>query len=116
MRAHPVCSPTLIFNSDGLKILVCTLQMGAPKLCAALLPERGGQRIRLVLNLPEASIDHFSPPEEAASRCKSNLSVLLIPDSKTEPPIDFISSPVLLWQVSPSPGLPLYLLCMPLIP
>lgn len=95
---------------------MCTLQMGAPSLRASLLPERGGQRIRLFLNLPEASIDHFSSPEEAASRCKSNLSVLLVPHSKTEPAIDFISSPVLLWQVIPSPVLPLYLLFMPLTP
>ncbi|CAL8469777.1 g9319 [Coccomyxa elongata] len=76
------------------------LQMGAPKLRAALLPDKGGKRTELLLDLPEASVDHFSSPEEAANRCKSDMSVLLIPHSKTEPAIDFISGPVLWWQAT----------------
>jgi hypothetical protein len=77
------------------------VQMGAPKLRAALLPDLGGKRIELQFSLPPASIAYYASPQEAAERCKSDFSVLLIPRSKTEPAIDFVSSPVLMWQVSP---------------
>lgn len=77
--------------------------MGPPNLRAALLPDIGAECIEFQLNLPAATIALYASPQEAAERCKSNLSALLIPRSKTESAIDFLSSPVLMWQVSPSP-------------
>ncbi|CAL8463753.1 g3287 [Coccomyxa elongata] len=77
------------------------LQKEPPELRAALLPDKGGKRKELSLNLPKASsIEHFSSPLEAAKHCRSDMSVLLTPHYKTEPTIDFISGAVVWWQAT----------------
>ena len=77
-----------------------TLQMGNVKLAAALLPERGKERIPFELSMPTAKVQRWSSPQEAAERCRNDMSVLCLPHAKNEPAIDAISSPSLYWQVS----------------
>ncbi len=73
--------------------------MGNVELDAALLPERGKERRPFKLNIPKATMAHWSSQQQAAERCKIDMSVLCLPHAKNEPGIDAISSPCLYWQV-----------------
>lgn len=76
-----------------------TLQEGC-QLKGALLPQQHSQRRKpFKINVPAATVQHWSAPEEAAAQSKNDMSVLCLPHSKSEPAIDAISSPALYWQV-----------------
>ncbi|BDA48350.1 hypothetical protein COCOBI_12-0260 [Coccomyxa sp. Obi] len=76
------------------------LQMGPQKLHAAFLPDKGLQCTKVLLNLPQTTLSCISSLQEAATRCRSDMSVLLMSHWETEPTISCISGPVLWWQVA----------------
>ena len=84
------------------QITLCkiTLQEGC-QFKGALLPQHHSQsRKPFKINVPAATVQHWSAPEEAAAQSKNDMSVMCLPHSKSEPAIDAISSPALYWQVS----------------
>ena len=68
----------------------------------ALLPKDAtGKRTRLKLWVPTAKeVKHYYSPDEAASFCQNDMTILCLPHAKNEPAIDALSSDCLFWQAS----------------
>ena len=64
---------------------------------AALLLDGTDEAIELKLTLPAASTKHLASLEEATARCKSGVSIMIIP--KVRAGIDFLTSPDLVLHI-----------------